>query len=577
MFFNIFRRYKINVKQETGGTWKNWSENIWYDGPANYIKYPKTEEELRAILQDASDRGITVRAAGQKHSQPPQIVPDNRARGCCWLPLPRCCKPLTQYVIDMSFYKDILAEENNADGEIIVRMKVLSRNNLKKDAVVAVNAGTREDEFDSYVTGENLALQTVTAGGIFSLGGMTSNDVHGGSIRRGIFADTCEGFSIMTWDGTIIEIHEDDPVREDGFKPIQFARVNLGLLGIVTRVYVKCDFHPVKQSLEGRMSFITTSLRQEFVDQFLDFVTHDRLEVFFDPYKGGFLSLMWDLTDQYDDVGTQNEPRPPKDDTEEHALKNHYGAKLNGLLFTWSNANFAPIQNLIQCSFADVQLKPSPELASKALALAMSNIATLQVNSAFQAYSETWLQNATQAMFMSYFVELPDLGRAGLKLTYDLLQVVTDRVTMNQNFHIAGPMEFRFVKAGNSVMSGTYCEDSEEEKWFVNLDLIGFISFCKCQKDPNNYPHKLLQFMADVEREWYNAGGFPHQGKMYGFFDPNGEEGNATPPFNENLIAAINNRRDERAPGARQAFNTYRRELDPNNMFLNEYMGLLIA
>ena len=79
MFFNIFRQYKINVKQETGGTWKNWSKNIWYDGPANYIKYLKTKEELREILQNASDRGITIRAAGQKHSQPPQIVPVNRA------------------------------------------------------------------------------------------------------------------------------------------------------------------------------------------------------------------------------------------------------------------------------------------------------------------------------------------------------------------------------------------------------------------------------------------------------------------------------------------------------------------
>ena len=68
------------------------------------------------------------------------------------------------------------------------------------------------------------------------------------------------------------------------------------------------------------MSFITTSLRQESVVQFLDFITHDRLEVFFDPYEGGFLSFMWDLTDQYNDVGTHNEPRPPKDDTEEHAL-----------------------------------------------------------------------------------------------------------------------------------------------------------------------------------------------------------------------------------------------------------------
>ena len=129
---------------------------------------------------------------------------------------------------------------------------------------------------------------------------------------------------------------------------------------------------------------------------------------------------------------TMNQDLPKMTQKNMPYLKNHYGAKLIGLLFTWSNKNFAPIQNLIQCSFADVQLKSSSELASKALALAMSNIATLQVNLAFQAYSETWLQNATQAMFMSYFVELPDLGRAGLKLTYALFVASCNRSSDNE-------------------------------------------------------------------------------------------------------------------------------------------------
>eukprot|EP00957_Ditylum_brightwellii_P188138 14322770-Ditylum_brightwellii.AAC.1 len=236
MPFNIVRRYKINKHQATGGTWKNWSENVWYDGPPGqrYIKYPRNQDDLRMLLVDAHQNEIKVRASGQRHSQPPQILPDNRkALTTCCFPFPSCLRCNTNHeriVIDMSFYEDI-----KGDNDEIVRMKMVSRNEEKREAIVVVNAGTREDEFTYWVTQNNLALKTVTAGGIFSIAGMTSNDVHGGSIAYGIFADTCEGFRIMKWDGSIMEVHEDDPVRPDGFRPIQFARVNLGLLGVVTQ------------------------------------------------------------------------------------------------------------------------------------------------------------------------------------------------------------------------------------------------------------------------------------------------------------------------------------------------------
>ena len=552
---NILRRFQIEKTQTTGGTWKNWSQNIWYDGPPGYIKYPKTQEDLKAILADAHAKEIPVRASGQQHSQPPQIVPDKRSI------LPSFCNKLKLYVIDMSFYQDIPAGDNNT----IVCMKVLSREDTG-EAVVAVNAGTREDALEYFVAEENLALQTVTAGGFFSIGGMTSNDVHGGSIKVGIFADTCKGFTIMKWDGTILEVHEDDPVRPDGYRPIQFARVNLGLLGIVTRILVKCNSRPTKESLEGRMSFVHTTLEQEFVDKFLDFVKHDRLEAFYDPYTGGFMNLMWDLTPKYDSIGTPNKPAPPKESTEEVALKNHYGAETHGLT------------RLIQCSCSDMQNQPSAKLASIFMGIVMGHIATAQVTSAFSAYSETWLQTSSESIFMSYFIELPDLGRAGLEKTYRLLKVVTDLVTVDHNFHITGPMEFRFVKAGDSVMAGTYKKDAgNSDTWYVNLDLIAFLSSTKWHKNPKNYPDKLLDFMARVEREWYNAGGLPHQGKMYGFFDPTSREGSYSPPFNEDFIKAINQRRDDRDPKARKAFNNYRKEVDPHNMFLNEYMSKLLS
>lgn len=39
----------------------------------------------------------------------------------------------------------------------------------------------------------------------------------------------------------------------------------------------------------------------------------------------------------------------------------------------------------------------------------------------------------------------------------------------------------------------------------------------------------------------------------------------------------MNERRDQRAPGGREAFNQYRKEMDPNDMFLNNYMEKLTA
>ena len=383
VFSNLVRRYQIKKNQATGGTWKNWSENVWYDGPPGqrFIKYPRTQDDLQKLLEEANQKGIKVRASGQRHSQPPQIVPDNRNKcsSCCCFPsFLRCNNNYERYVIDMSFYEDIIAD----NGEV-VRMKVLSRDEATREAIVAVNAGTREDEFAYFVTQNNLALKTVTAGGIFSMGGMTSNDVHGGSVNIGLFAETCVGFRIMKYDGSIMEVREDDEARQDGFRPIQFARVNLGALGIVTQIFVKCDFRPTKQSLQGRMAFTVATIEAEFVSAFQDFVQHDRLETFYDPYTGGFLPLMWDLSDEFDQTGTPNAPIPPDRNTDERALRNHYGAELNGLIFKWSNNQIRPIQNLIQCSCAGIQEDKSKKSSATALAIAMATIANIQVTSAF--------------------------------------------------------------------------------------------------------------------------------------------------------------------------------------------------
>jgi hypothetical protein len=425
-----------------GDSWKNWSENVWYEGALywnNYIKFPKTEEDLRDVLADANEKGIKVRASGQRHSQPPQIVEDDRS-GVYWL---KFCgnfgKPMKQFVVDMSFYKDIEPDEEGGPQG----MKVISVDEDKREAVVVVNAGIREDEFLYFISQRNLATKTVTAGGIFSIGGMTSNDVHGATLASGIFAETCEGFRIMKWDGSILEVHESDPVRPDGFHPIQFARVNLGLLGIVTRVFVKCDFRPKQESLQARISYVDTTIEAEFVNNCLDFLSHDRVEIFYDPYTGGLLPLMWDLTDEYDETGTPNIPTPPDMDTEEHAMRKLYGGKLVGVIYQWGGPK-ALIQNLFQDTATEAQYTRKTDFGKLLTNAAFATISEFQIKSAFRLYSESWLGASVRVIFMSYFIEIPDLGETGLKETYSQLKFVSDIVkkegTGEDNFHTAFPI-----------------------------------------------------------------------------------------------------------------------------------------
>lgn len=168
---------------------------------------------------------------------------------------------------------------------------------------------------------------------------------------------------------------------------------------------------------------------------------------------------------------------------------------------------------------------------------------------------------------MSYYVPLPDFKTAGLGIVWEGLEAVSRLVTQWGSFHMAAPMEFRFVKGGNSAMSGTYSDDPNAV--FVNLDLIGFVD----DKKASSYPPELLQFFADVEREWVRTGGFPHQGKMYGFYDPTDKDTHSkTAPFNPRFLAELRTRRGERL----KAFNAYRKSLDPNGLFYNDFLHRLL-
>ena len=222
--------------------WGNWSGNIVHEPPtngANYYFRPTNLVELKSVLADAVTMGVTVRASGQRHSQPPLVTNDNRG---AVPPLP------TTYLVDMSCYADLVPGGKD--------LMVLGPGPNQ----VTVNPGTREDDLDAFLTKHNLMLDTVTAGGFFSIGGMTAVDVHGGTVEAPIFAEAVSAFTILGADGnkTIINKQSKDG---EGHSLLAFARVSLGALGIVTRMTLDVLPRPYANTLRGGTEwYLTTPL-----------------------------------------------------------------------------------------------------------------------------------------------------------------------------------------------------------------------------------------------------------------------------------------------------------------------------
>jgi len=277
------------------------------------------------------------------------------------------------------------------------------------------------------------------------------------------------------------------------------------------------------------------------------------MEIFFTPYaapwpgQDNFLTLWWDIVSNPNPQIPNSATTPPTACT--LAGEGTFGAsKIPDPLIpdTQYLGNYIPAASVTLLGLKVIELQAS--LANK-------------------DYSELWLATASQVMFMSYFIELPNLDAAGIGKVWDGLDVVTQIVLKDGNFHICAPMEFRFVKGGDSAMSSAYATTAGST--FVNLDLIGFVPAVPSA----DYPAQLLQFFADVERQWVAMGGFPHNGKMYGFYDPTQPAGSYTAALNPNFLSALGTRRGAR----QQAYNTYRQSQDPNGLFYNAYLKALMA
>lgn len=532
-------------------TWMNWSKNLVHLPPTdgeNYYFTPTSRAELQQIVTNAAAGGITLGVSGQRHSQPPLVINDNRGD----VPAnPRA------FLVDMSCYADL---GPNGDQNMVVDAT---------NKTITVNTGVREDKVDATLTENNLILNTVTAGGFFSLGGMTAVDVHGATIDAPIFSETVSSFDIMGPDGTVTTINTQSP-SASGHPPLQFVRVSLGALGIVTSMTINVLDRPyattLKPSRETFGPLLSANLKRDFVRQYSTLLTeHDRVESFFNPYAdniviNSFLALIWDLVDPENKVPNPSSS-PPSACT--LAGEDKFGAP------------YLPIGEGIAEALALAAQCAASTIPAYGINLLAIKTIEGEVDKANDKYSDLWLANAARVIFMSYFVELPNIDEAGLEKAWSGLAVVRDFVTQHGNFHIAAPMEFRFIKGGDSALSGTYTTNPDAT--FINYDLIGFVKVEDDNTKGLQYTAELLQFFAHVERAWVAMGGLPHNGKMYGFYDPTDHDLDShTTPFNPNFLKFITAERISTRQAPVQAFRDYRATRDPNGVFYNAYLRALL-
>ena len=90
------------VASSSAPAWENWSGNLLHKPPTdggNYYFVPANLTELRAILAEtAKVAGAALRVSGQRHSQPPLVIGDNRDAA------PSAAKA---FLVEMSCYRDL--------------------------------------------------------------------------------------------------------------------------------------------------------------------------------------------------------------------------------------------------------------------------------------------------------------------------------------------------------------------------------------------------------------------------------------------------------------------------------------
>ncbi|MCX2950159.1 D-arabinono-1,4-lactone oxidase [Lentzea sp. NEAU-D7] len=173
---------------ERGRTaWSNWSGAV--RGIADRLLAPRTADQLRDVVLDATARARGISVVGSGHSYANLVAPTGRT------------------LVDLRHHRGIVAVDPAA-------------------MTVTVKAGTTMRELNQELAAAGLALPNQSAIDEQTVAGAVATATHGSSPRHGTLSSHVVSARILTADGQVRTITQDDP-ELDG------VRVHLGCLGVV--------------------------------------------------------------------------------------------------------------------------------------------------------------------------------------------------------------------------------------------------------------------------------------------------------------------------------------------------------
>ncbi|MBV9797963.1 MAG: FAD-binding protein [Solirubrobacterales bacterium] len=170
--------------------WRNWVGNQSFTPDREAV--PRDEEEVAALVREASERGLTVRVAGAGHSFTPIVETDG-------------------LLLDLSELSGVV----EADPR-------------RKRATAL--AGTPIRGFYEPLWRDGLALKNQGDIDTQQIAGAVATATHGSGIRNTCFSGVVRGVQLVTATGEIRDIGESEP------ELLRAAQVSIGMLGVMTRL-----------------------------------------------------------------------------------------------------------------------------------------------------------------------------------------------------------------------------------------------------------------------------------------------------------------------------------------------------
>ncbi|TYP78889.1 FAD-binding oxidoreductase [Paenibacillus methanolicus] len=157
----------------------------------------KEEEQLRNLVREARDKGLTISIAGQRHSQGGHTYYKDGV------------------VLDMTAFNHVL------DFDPVRR-------------TIRVQAGATWGDVQDYINPHGLSVKTMQSQNIFSIGGSLSVNAHGRDIRNGSLIASVESFRLMNAQGETIQVS-----RTENAALFPLVIGGYGLFGIIVDVTLR--------------------------------------------------------------------------------------------------------------------------------------------------------------------------------------------------------------------------------------------------------------------------------------------------------------------------------------------------